>query len=154
MISTKVNSSLSDFWLKIGASIVVFFTPVQNTIIGVVVLIIADAVTGIIASRKRGEKFSSSKLSRSLVKLLFYTLLIGISHVVEEQLVSEIPFVQVSVYFIVFYEFSSFLENIGVITGRDVFSWFRDVLDRMKPGSNGQKEEGKTEPKDNSEDGG
>ncbi len=123
---------LPQFICKIFTALFIFIAPIQSTLLAVCLLVVADAVTGIIASMKRGERFSSSKFSASIVKLLFYTLLILVSHMIEKYLVPEIPFLQLSIYFIVFYEFSSFIENVGVITGRDLFTWFKESLNKLK----------------------
>ena len=135
-MNLKVNFlSLPDFLMKVLTAFAVFITPIQNTMIAVAILIVADAITGIWASQKKGEKFSSTKFFASITKLLIYLFLIAISQIVESHLVSEIPFVQLSVYFIVFYEFSSFLENVGVITGHDVFAFFKEQILKLKPTS-------------------
>lgn len=121
-----------DFVLKIATALLLFLAPIQPVLIAVSILIIADCFTGIWASFKKGEKFSSSKFFNSIVKLIFYGLLIMISRMIEVHLVAHLPLVELSVYLIVFYEFSSFLENVGVITGRDVFRWFKKTLNNLK----------------------
>lgn len=133
-INLKVHFSTPDFWLKLITSASVFLTPIKETIIAVICLVVVDAITGIWASYKRGQKFSSRKFSMTLAKLIWYTIAIAVCHMVQIYLVPQIPFVKVMVYFVVFYEFSSFLENVGIITGRDVFSWFRGFFDKIKPG--------------------
>lgn len=127
--------SFPDFLMKVLTALAVFISPIQNTMIAVAVLIVADAITGIWASQKRGEKFSSTKFFASITKLLIYLFLIMISQIVESHLISQVPFVQLSVYFIVFYEFSSFLENVGIITGHDVFAFFKEQILKLKPTS-------------------
>ncbi len=123
---------LPEFLLKIFAMIMLFLSPIKEMMIAVAFLIIADAITGIWAARKKGERFSSTKFFDSIVKLLIYLVLIMISHMTQLYLVTTLPLLQLSIYFIVFYEFSSFLENVGVITGRDIFSWFKQTLSSLK----------------------
>lgn len=137
-MNLKINTSSPDFLMKILAALAVFIAPIQNTMIAVAILIVADAITGIWASQKKGEKFSSRKFFASITKLLLYLFLIMVSQIVESHLIDEIPFVQLSVYFIVFYEFSSFLENVGTITGRDVFAFFKEQLLKLKSTKNGK----------------
>lgn len=133
MTSLKIKLvNFPDFVLKIATAFILFLAPIQPVLIAVSILIIVDCFTGIWASFKKGEKFSSAKFFDSIVKLIFYGLLIIISHMVETHLVSHLPLVELSIYLIVFYEFSSFLENVGVITGRDVFRWFKDTLSNLK----------------------
>jgi phage-related holin len=123
---------LPDFAMKVFTALAVFIAPIKSIMIAVSILIVADAITGIWASQKKGEPFSSRKFFASITKLLIYLFLIMVSQIVELHLISQIPFVQLSVYFIVFYEFSSFLENVGVITGHDVFAFFKEQLLKLK----------------------
>lgn len=113
-------------------ALLIFLAPIKGILLAVSVLIVVDAITGIWASKKKGEKFSSGKFFNSIVKLVFYLLLVLVSQMIQVHLISEIPFTQLSIYFIVFYEFSSFLENVGVITGRDVFAFFKEALGKLK----------------------
>src|SRR5690606_39445730 len=62
-INLKVHFSNPDFWLKIITSASVFISPIKEIIIAVICLITVDAITGIWASYKRGQKFSSRKFS-------------------------------------------------------------------------------------------
>ncbi len=126
---------LPEFLFKIGLALIAFLTPIAPVLVAVSILIIADAVTGILASRVKKIPFSSSRFFSSITKLLMYLFLILISHMVELHLVPIIPLVQLSIYFICFYEFSSFLENIGTITGRNPFIFFKEALNKLKPDS-------------------
>lgn len=153
--SLKMKIQSEDFFFKVLASLTIFITPIVESLIAVAILIIVDTITGIWASFKKGEKFKSNKFFDSIVKLIAYTGLLLISKMVENALVSEIPFVKLSLYYIVFYEFSSFLENVGVITGRDIFSWFKQALLSLKPNRSEKEEEpiqGEAEDKDSGGD--
>lgn len=125
-----------EFMFKVGLALMAFLTPLQPVLLAITILIIADCISGVWASKVRGIVFSSTKFFSSISKLLVYLMLIIVSKLVEVYLVPVIPFVQLSCYFIVFYEFSSLLENIGIITGRDAFKFFRDALNKLKPTSN------------------
>lgn len=122
-----------EFLFKIGLAFLTFITPIASILGAVSVLIIADAITGIWASKVKGIAFSSTRFFSSIVKLIAYLFLILISRTVEIYLVPVIPLLQLSIYFICFYEFSSFLENVGIITGRDVIGFFKETLYKLKP---------------------
>ena len=126
------DMNLSNLLFKFLTAIAVFIAPIQAILISVSVLIIADTITGIWAALVKGDKFSSNKFFSSISKLIMYTTLILVSHMVELHLVSVVPWVQISVYFIIFYEFSSFLENVGIIVGRDIFAFFKESLNNLK----------------------
>lgn len=121
-----------EFIMKVLTALAVFFAPIQTTLIAISLLIIFDAITGIGASLKKGEKFSSAKMFNSIVKLVFYGLLIITSRMIEQHLVTTLPLVELSVYMVVAYEFTSFLENVGIIVERDVFKWFKEALGNLK----------------------
>jgi len=141
MSTIKMKIHSEGFVFKILTSLSIFVAPIKQSLIAVAILIIVDTITGIWASFKKGEKFKSNKFFDSIIKLMVYTVLLLVSQMVESALVPEIPFVKLSLYYIVFYEFSSFLENVGVITGRDIFSWFKQALYSLKPNRDDKKEE-------------
>ena len=68
-------AAISEHWITksiIGALAAIFSTPVEF-ILGLMVLIIVDFVTGVAASLKKGEKLSSIKMMHTGVKIIVFT---------------------------------------------------------------------------------
>lgn len=126
-------SEFPEFIIKLVTGIMVFLSPIKDVMLAITILIVADAFTGIWASHVKNERFSSSKFFSSITKLIVYLMLIMISHLVELHLIPELPLVKLSIWFITITEFSSLVENISIISGRDVIGFFREQLSKLKP---------------------
>lgn len=84
--------------------------------------ILGDLATGIIASHKRGERFSSKKLLNSVSKFVAYGVFILIASAVEYRFVSGFPCVKMTTLFVAYIELKSIDENAKDITGHSIFS--------------------------------
>jgi len=114
----------------------VVIAPVQWFVLATFVLVVSDFITGLIAAKHaRHEKIQSSKMKRSVWKLLLYTLAILLSH-----LVASIYFIPKGINFdlvwiasgvISLTEFKSNLENIAVVTGLDIWNRIESYIPRL-----------------------
>lgn len=77
------------------------------------ILVVVDFVTGIMAAKKTGEVISSHKSLRSATKIVVYSLFIVAAHLSENILPGETYFEHVVVSFLALTEFISVIENIG-----------------------------------------
>jgi|TARA_Y100000033_G_C2750177_1_gene113432 hypothetical protein len=108
--------------LKLGIPyIVFFFAPITAAIIGLGVLILADVVTGCKAAKMRGEEIRSNRMARTISKIIFYSIAIILSRVMEVAFMDWMPVAQITAGYIAIVEFKSNMENIGSITGVDVW---------------------------------
>jgi hypothetical protein len=100
-------------------SVLAVFAPLKALMGAVAFLIMADTVTGIIAAYKRGEEIRSSGLSRAIVKLFVYQVVIITGFLMEQYIVPDlgIPIVKLLAGVIGVVEFKSVLENVESITG-------------------------------------
>jgi phosphatidylglycerophosphate synthase len=114
----------------------VVIAPVQWFVFATFVLVLSDFITGIIAARfAKGEKIQSSKMKRSVWKLILYTLAILLSH-----LLASIYFLPKGIDFdlvwiasgvISLTEFKSNLENIAIVTGLDIWNRIEAYIPRL-----------------------
>lgn len=115
-----------------GGWLLAYVSPVQNFLITVAVLVLADVVTGIWAARKRGVKFTSTVLKRTVNKIVFYPLAILLSHQMTLTFFTDFPVVENLTYmvslFICVVEFQSNIENIGTITGIDIWTRIKEFI--------------------------
>jgi len=93
-------------------------------------LVLGDLITGIWASVKRGETFSSAKLRQTITKTLGYQLAIVLSYVTESQLMPEIPVLKVVAGLIASTELVSALENLASITGVPLAEAVKKLFDK------------------------
>ncbi len=125
---------MSELWNKaaeavaaFGLWVVWYLAPIHQTMAAVFVFVIADFVTGLWASLKRGEKFQSRRLRETLGKAIAYQLALVVS-LVFEPFAGGVPVVKVVSGFIAWTEFQSFVENISSITGKDLWAAVRAKL--------------------------
>jgi phage-related holin len=116
--------------LKLGMPyIFFFFTPITWSIVGIGVLVFTDVITGISAAKKRGERIHSKGMSRTVGKMIYYTIAIVLSRVMELAFITWIPIAQLTSGYIAVVEFKSNMENIAQITGVDVWNHLKDKFE-------------------------
>ncbi len=108
--------------LKLGVPyIVLFFAPITAAIIGLAVLIFFDVITGCRAAQLRGEEIRSNRLARTVSKIIFYSIAIILSRVMEVSFMDWMPIAKLTAGYIAIVEFKSNMENIASITGVDIW---------------------------------
>lgn len=103
---------------KIGLIILALFAPIIQIILGVFFLIGVDLITGVIAAKRNCQKITSSKLSRTISKILVYVSTIIIVHIVQISLLFDgsVPLENLVSSYIALTELKSILENLDKMT--------------------------------------
>ena len=120
----KTIISLLDKYI---AFILVFLAPIKDAMYAVGALIVIDLIFGIIAARYSKEKITSAKLSKTIIKMLVYQLLI-ISAKLGESIAGYIPFLQITLSFIAITEIFSIGESFAKITGKSFVKYAKDII--------------------------
>lgn len=117
-------------WVKATAlSAVAVFAPVRAVLISVLVLVLLDSITGVLAARKRGERITSAGLRRTVSKLLAFEIALIAGHLLQKYLLADaVPVVSLLAAAIGVVEGKSILENADTISGGNVF---KGVLARL-----------------------
>jgi uncharacterized membrane protein HdeD (DUF308 family) len=115
------------------ALILIFFTPILPAVYSIIFLGGADFLTGILAAKKRGEEITSNKMFRSIIKVLLYNLLLITSFIVQEHLMTYIPWVKLATSAIATIEIKSLYENASTILGIDLWKYVKNIMDKNKP---------------------
>lgn len=107
-----------------------YFSPLYEMFIVLMFFVVADLVTGIVASRKRGIPRSSRRLRKSAAKLVNYIMAMMLAFAAEQAFGVEWFVAHRAIgAFICAVEMLSILENMAVITEHPVFMaivrWFR-----------------------------
>lgn len=109
-----------------------FFSPIAIILFTTGALVFADLFTGVFAARKRGEEIHSKKMARSISKIIFYFLAIILSRLMELAFFPQIPIANITAGYIALIEFKSNIENIGVITGIDLWKALINKIHKQK----------------------
>ena len=116
--------------LKLGIPYVVFFfAPITWSIVAIGVLVFTDVFTGIRAAKNRGERIHSKGMSRTIGKMLYYSIAIVLSRVMEVAFIDWLPVAQLTSGYIAVVEFKSNMENISAVTGIDVWNHLKDKFE-------------------------
>jgi len=96
-------------------------TPIYPLMFVVTIFIGVDFITGIWKSLKNGKKIQSTIMAHSVSKSILYQLAILTAVLMETFVFGGIPIVKLVGGFIATVEFKSILENVGEITGIDIW---------------------------------
>lgn len=122
------------------AYIIAFLTPVFPFFVLTGAVITLDAFTGVKASIKKGEQFSSKRLKDTVTKGLVYQSALLIAHICD--VVFKLNFcLTVIGGWIVFTELKSIDENYFVISGKRIFKEIINRLPNMHKEKNRRKNE-------------
>lgn len=113
MTSIKVD------FLKTLSLLGIFLAPQAAAMAAIFVLVLADLVTGVLVSRKKGIPVQSYGVRRTVVKLVAYEFGVLIMWLSERFLLS-IPVTHAMCALIGLTELSSILKNISDLTGIDL----------------------------------
>lgn len=130
------------FLLLIVSAAIALLSPIKEILIFTGFLISLDILTGIWASKKRGEKYSSDKLKNSWSKIVLYPLGIIFSYYAE-MLVPEIPFLKGASLLLIMIEGKSLEENFSDILGLSLMKYIRMYVSKgfIKNNFNDKKED-------------
>jgi hypothetical protein len=102
-------------------SIALVFLPVKATLVTVMVLTVADLVSGIAAARKRRKRITSAGLKRTIIKTTVYEAVVMLGFLTERYMTGDaVPVVKILAGFIGLTELKSVMENIEIISGMSI----------------------------------
>lgn len=110
-----------------------YFTPIESLLYVVLLLIVADLITGITASFKEGESLKSSKARWSFTKLMVYLFSMFLTFSVCELMGikddTAVSIVKVIVWAVIYVEGLSIVENLSrIIPGNKVIGFLHWLL--------------------------
>ncbi|RAJ25008.1 phage holin family protein [Pedobacter cryoconitis] len=129
MISEILKQAVVWF-LKLCTFILIYITPIHSILITVYLLLSFDLVSGITKALKVGEKITAAKLKLSIIKFMYYSLGIIAAFQIDTAMISpdSLLLTRIIAGYITMVEFKSLIENISVITGRDIWMAVKDKI--------------------------
>jgi phage-related holin len=109
-----------------------FFSPIALILFTTGVLVFTDLITGVYAAKSKGEIIHSKKMARSIGKIIFYFIAIILSRLMEVTFFPVIPIANITAGYIALIEFKSNIENVGTITGIDLWKAIIDKINVIK----------------------
>jgi phage-related holin len=111
----------------------VFFVPIFWTEVGIVALITVDFITAVIAAYKNKVPITSNRASKTVYKLLVYTMLLC-TCLIADKLTELSLFVHFCTYFLVIVEVFSIGENFQKITGLSFVNYLKKYIESKVKG--------------------
>ena len=112
--------------------------PVQPLMVVTSIMIAMDFLTGVWKNLKKGEKFSSSKMSNTISKMVLYQIAILTGFLLEIYIIPILPVSKIVAGFLATTEFQSLIENIGEITGIDIWGNIKKHFVKKSDNDNGK----------------
>lgn len=112
--------------------LVVFFAPTGSIILSIGFIILANAYTGIKASRKKGEQFEWKKLREVWDKFTSYGVGILVAYVIQVKFFPHFPAIQGMASLVIYLELKLLNENIEAVTGLNMFQGLMSFISKKK----------------------
>lgn len=135
---------LSALFLKALSSLTAVLMPIRPALAAVFCLIGLDLITGLWASKKKGDKITSQGMRDSIKKLLVYEGALLGALIIETYLLPDIPLIKAVTGYIGLIEGKSFFENLHAITGVDFWA---QIIPKLTPPSEPKDESSKQDDK-------
>jgi len=110
------------------APLFLFFAPVQGILIGLGALLAGDFITGCLASRKKGQPITSTRMKDTVTKSALYLTVILVGHTVQILMCPNFPLNNLAAYFIATVELKSIWENMGTVIGINAWNYIKQVI--------------------------
>ena len=118
-------------------SMLVIISPIKEAAFGILFLIMADLVMGVIASKKIKDPFSYNKLLSTLIKMVVYNLLLLVCFVAETFLMEYVPWIKIGLAFLCSLEITSIGKKFETIYGisfiKFVREWINNQINKKTP---------------------
>lgn len=128
----KLAAFLSDNGAKIMGWAGVMVAPIKVLLLNVYVLVAIDLFTGVWRSWKDGEAIISSKMARTITKMISYGIALKVSSMLDA-FVPELSTMKIASAYIALTEAKSIFENLQAATGANVWGLLLDKLKTAKP---------------------
>lgn len=122
---------LDDVWnflTTIFIAVLMILSPIHNFVELVMLLITFDFVTGITASWKNHEKITARRMSKTVLKMLFYSVAIIVAYILQMIANEGIGLPRIAALYIGATEVKSIYENISKVMGGDILSSLWNLL--------------------------
>jgi len=134
-IKTKLMEYLKYIIATVWGITVGFMLPISHFMLLCSSLVVVDFITGVLAARKRKEALYSKGFQRTIYKIALYFLAILLSRGMDVVFLYEagiaFSFSYIVAGFVCLTEFKSNLENIGTLTGTDIWAHIASRLPKL-----------------------
>ena len=130
MFFTEAMKQFITYILKGLAFLLIYITPIHSILITVYLLLGLDLFSGISKSIKVGERITAAKLRLSVIKFVYYSVGIIAAYQIDKVMIGADSLLLTKIIsgYISMTEFKSLIENISIITGKDIWINIKDQV--------------------------
>ena len=121
-----------EFFMKFMIWFLSILVPIYDVTGALIILILIDLITGIIASVKNQVKFQWEKIINTFTKVIIYSLILLAGWVIESKIMPAIPLMRLVAGFLALTELRSILGNFKNIYGLDMWEYIRAAIRNQK----------------------
>lgn len=121
-----------DFLAGIGMWCLVFMLPTREAMVGLTVLAIINAITGVWKAKHQDKDFRWAALISSFFKLVAYQMAIAVTYITETIFFNGLPLTQVVAGIMAAKELQSSLDNLHTVTGLDLWTNIKTLVSKTK----------------------
>ncbi|WP_316817276.1 phage holin family protein [Pedobacter nyackensis] len=116
--------------MKALAFIIIYITPIHSILITVYLLLAFDLFSGVGKAIKLKEKITAAKLRLSIIKFVYYSVGIIAAYQIDKVMIAPDSLLLTKIIsgYITLTEFKSLMENISILTGRDIWIAVKDQV--------------------------
>lgn len=132
---STIFTTPTGFMLSMITAVMAYFAPIWIVMLVLLIFVVVDFVTGILASKKLKMPINSKSMRATVTKLFCYFMTIILAFLLQTEIIKYKWFeiTNLSAGFIALAEFKSILENFGVLTDNKIFSnIFKKINDLFK----------------------
>lgn len=123
--------TLKDYIGYILVSIFSILTPIKEISLTLVLLILTDFLFGIYRAKRQGEEITSRKMSKSVVKILFYNIVILLLYYTNNYIFETgLPLEKMAASLICLVELRSIDESWKIIYGWSLWGRLSEMVDK------------------------
>lgn len=118
------------YMMKGIAFIIIYITPIHSILITVYLLLAFDLFSGLGKALKLREKITAAKLRLSIIKFVYYSVGIIAAYQIDNVMIAPDSLLLTKIIsgYITLTEFKSLMENISILTGRDIWIAVKDQV--------------------------
>jgi hypothetical protein len=152
---TQFFKGIYDLGFKSVAWLYVYLTPLHGNLVTIYLLLVCDLISGITKAKKQGEPITAAKLTKTLYKFFFYSLIMVVAFQIDVHtfLSANLILTRIVSYYIVLIEFKSNAENVSAITGTNLWILIKDKVMELFNAKLDLKELKKSDKKGDKQDG-
>ena len=126
----EILKQVGTYFLKLCAFLILYISPIHSILITVYLLLTFDLISGVSKSYKLSIPITAAGLKLSVIKFVYYSLALIAAYQIDKTMIGadSLFLTKCIAGFINFTELKSLLENVSILTGRNIWNAVKDKI--------------------------